>query len=190
MNNKKLRPILFAHSGGAQGNPGQGSFDLVSYLQKEVSGQYEVHYPLIENPEEPTYEMWQDLFSKEFSKIKDPVILIGHSLGGSMLLKYLSEENIRISISGLFLIAAPLWGKNGWDVDDFELQENFGEVLQNIPNIYLYHCRNDEFVPFEHLKFYKKAFPNAVIRELSGKDHAFAKGLPELVLDIREIQTV
>lgn len=185
--NKKLRQILFAHSGGGQGSRGQGSFDLVSSLKAELSNEHEIHYPIIANPEAPTYEMWRSLFSTEFKKINDSIILVGHSLGSSMLLKYLSEEKPNISISGLFLVATPLWGKDGWDVDDFVLQENIEATLRHIPKVYLYHCKNDEFVPFGHLTFYKKAFPNSTVRELNGKDHAFANGLPELVSDIKKL---
>lgn len=29
------KQILFAHSGGTQGSPGQGSYDLVHWLRKE-----------------------------------------------------------------------------------------------------------------------------------------------------------
>jgi predicted alpha/beta hydrolase family esterase len=185
--NKKLKQILFAHSGGEQGSQGKGSFDLVSALKAELSNEYKIHCPIIDDPEAPTYEKWKILFSREFNKIEEPIILVGHSLGSSMLLKYLSEENPNTSISGLFLVATPLWGKGGWDVDDFVLQKNFEATLIHISKVCLYHCKNDSIVPFDHLAFYKKAFPNSTVRELNGKDHAFAKGLPELVSDIKEL---
>lgn len=180
--------VLFAHSAGVQGAPEKGSFDLVSYLRKELSDKYEIHYPIIEDPENPTYEMWKSLFSQEFNKIEKPLILIGHSLGGSMLLKYLSKEKSNTTISALFLISTPHWGKNGWDIEDFEMRKNFETELNHITRVYLYHSDNDTIVPFEHLNFYKKAFPHAIIRELKGTDHAFANGLPELVSDIKSLK--
>lgn len=185
--NKNLKQILFAHSGGKQGSPGQGSFDLASTLQTELSNEYDIHCPVIDDPEAPTYKMWKKLFNAEFRKITEPFILVGHSLGASMLLKYLSEENPKISFSGLFLLSTPLWGKNGWDVEDFVLRENFEARLKNITSVYLYHCKNDAVVPFNHLDFYKKAFPNSTVRVLNGSDHAFANGLPELVSDIKAL---
>ena len=184
----KLQHALFAHSGGGQGSPGQGSFDLVSYLRKELSDQYEINYPIIEDPEAPTYEMWKSLFSREFNKIEKPIILIGHSLGGSVLLKYLSEEKPNISISALFLISIPYWGKNGWEVEDFEMRKNFETELNHITKVYLYHSENDAIVPFEHLNFYQSAFPHAIIRVLKGTDHAFTNGLTELVSDIKSLK--
>lgn len=181
----KIKKIFFAHSGGAQGSEGQGSFDLVSYLKNELPNDFEIHYPLIDVPEDPSYQKWKNLLDQEFKNLKEPVILIGHSLGGSVLLKYISEEKPKISISSLYLVATPQWGKNGWDIDEFVLQENFEHELGDIEKVYLYHCKEDSIVPFKHLSFYKKAFPNAVVRVLEGTDHIFSKGLPELIGDIK-----
>jgi hypothetical protein len=47
-------------------------------------------------------------------------ILIGHSLGGSFLLKYVSEEKIGKTIAGIFLIATPYWGGAGWQYEGYE----------------------------------------------------------------------
>jgi len=105
-----------------------------------------------------------------------------------MLLKYLSEESPKIEISGLFLVATPLWGKNGWDVDDFVLQQNFEAELKHITQVYFYHCQNDAIVPFTHLNFYKMKFPHSTVRVLNGTDHAFSNGLPELVADIKALE--
>ncbi|MBC8051909.1 MAG: hypothetical protein H7Y13_02480 [Sphingobacteriaceae bacterium] len=83
-----------------------------------------------------------------------------------MLLKYLSEEEPNILISALFLISIPHWGKNGWDVEDFEMRKSFGTEQNHINKVYLYHSENDTIVPFEHLNFYKSALPHATIRIL------------------------
>lgn len=181
----KQKRILFAHSGGGQGSAGQGSFDLVSYLKKELENVAEIHYPIIADPEAPTYRMWKDLFTKELQTADAPTALIGHSLGASMLLKYLSEEKPDVSVSALFLVAAPHWGAFDWEVDDFMLKKNFEQDIKQIEKIFLYHCKKDEIVPFEHLDFYVKAFPNATVTVLNGTDHAFENGLPELVNDIK-----
>jgi uncharacterized protein len=187
MNHQKQQrqQILFAHSAGTQEGPGEGSFDFVSQLKSALAKDYEIHYPIIDDPEAPTYEMWRTMFDDALRKISKPLILIGHSLGGSMLLKYLSKEQPDTDITALFLVATPAWGKRDWKVAEFMLRKDFQKSLGNIPRIYLYHCINDEIVPFDHLNFYTKAFPMATVRALDGNDHAFANGLPELVADIR-----
>lgn len=181
------KQILFAHSGGAQDGPGMGSYDFVKWLQKQLDSRYEIAYPIIEDPEAPTYKMWGVMLEKEFAKFDEEVILIGHSLGGSMLLKYLSERKSNLKVDGLFLIATPYWGSNGWNMDDFKLKRDFSKNLPPISSIHFFHCKNDPFVPFEHLKLYRKNLPNAVVHELSCNSHAFPGGLPELVENIKNL---
>ena len=177
-----MQHILFAHSAGAQSKAGQGSYDLVAYLKKELGNAFDISCPVIEDPEDPTYAMWKSTFDAAFKKITAPVVLIGHSLGASTLLKYLSEEKPGIPVVSLHLVATPHWGEN---MKDFMLKDNFEDALTGIPKIFLYQSVNDKIVPFEHLGFYREAFKQAVVHELPGNDHVFAKGLPELVNDIR-----
>src|SRR5215204_5115168 len=181
---KELKKILFAHSAGPQYGAGKGSNDLVKYLKSKLSDEFEILFPIIEKPKTPTYEKFRKMFASSFAKITEPVILIGHSLGGSTLLKYLSEEKPDISISGLFLVATPHWKGN---MKEFQLKENFQFFLKDIPAIFLYHSKNDTEVPFENLEFYETAFKTATVRELRGEEHTFPKGLPELVSDIKAL---
>ena len=181
---KELRKVLLAHSAGPQYGRGKGSYDLVMYLKSKLSDEFEILFPIIEKPQSPAYEKFKKMFALAFAAITEPVILIGHSLGGSTLLKYLSEEKPAISISALFLISTPHWQSN---MKEFELKENFQDFLKNIPAVFLYHSKNDTVVPFEHLKFYETALKTAIVRELPGKEHVFSKGLPELVADIKSL---
>jgi predicted alpha/beta hydrolase family esterase len=182
------KQILFAHSGGPQGGPGEGSFDLVVYLRKSLGEQYQILFPLIEDPRTPTYEMWKALFQAQFETLTDPVMLIGHSLGGSMLLKYLSEERPKITVSGLFLVAIPQWSPDGWDVASFALSNNFEATLPPLGRIFFYQGTGDPVVPIAHLAFYKAHFRQAVYRELAVSDHAFEKGLPLLLDDLKRME--
>ncbi len=176
--------VLFAHSAGPQYAPGKGSYDLVKYLRSSLPDGYRVLFPIIEKPSSPTYHKYKQLFKDTFAKLDEPVILVGHSLGASTLLKYLSEERPAISIRGLFLVSTPQWRSN---MKEFQLKENFQDSLEDIPAIFLYHSKADTEVPIEHLAFYEKAFPNAVVRRLKGKEHVFASGLSALVRDIQSL---
>jgi len=182
------KQIFFAHSGGAQGRPGQGSYDFVDWLRVTLEKEYEIFYPIIEDPEAPTYAMWKAMFTQKLANLAGEVLLIGHSLGGSMLLKFLSEERTNLQINGLFLVSAPFWGKDGWNVDDFALRSNFRKHLPELPEIHLYHCLGDPIVPCEHMEYYKKELPSAVIHELGGKDHAFTKGMPKIAENLRSLK--
>lgn len=81
------KQVLFIHSAGAQG-PHQGSSDLAEYLQKGLGAEYNLLYLKIANPENPEYSLWKAQLEKEFTKLNSEVVLVGHSLGGSVLLKY------------------------------------------------------------------------------------------------------
>lgn len=180
----KRKKILFAHSAGPQYAEGKGSYDLVKYLRSKLSDEFEILFPTIERPNSPTYKKYKAMFASSFAKLSEPVILIGHSLGGSTLLKYLSEEKPGISMAGLFLVSTPHWKSN---MKEFQLKDNFQNLLKNIPEVFLYHSKNDQEVPFESLGFYEKAFKVATVRELPGKEHTFPKGLPKLVADIKSL---
>jgi len=175
--------IFLAHSAGPQYGKGKGSYDLVKYLQSKLSPAFNILFPVIEKPSAPTYAKYKAMFAASFSNISNPVILIGHSLGGSTLLKYLSEEQPDILLSGLFLVSTPHWKS---DMKEFELKKDFQKVLKDIP-VFLYHSKNDKDAPIENLQFYKTAFKKAIVRELPGKEHVFSKGLPVLVADIKAL---
>ena len=179
---KKKKKILFIHSAGPQYGKGKGSYDLVKYLKTKLADEFEILFPTIEKPNSPTYEKFKEMFASAFNDLSEPIILAGHSLGGSTLLKYLSEEKPDISITALFLVATPYWKSN---MKEFQLKENFQASLRDIPAIFLYHSKNDGEVPFEHLKFYETAFKTATVRELPGKEHRFSEGLSQLVSDIK-----
>jgi uncharacterized glyoxalase superfamily protein PhnB/predicted alpha/beta hydrolase family esterase len=182
----KKKQVLFIHSGGSQGHH-EGSSDLVAYLRHMLGADYQVLCPPMPDPDNPEYLQWKVQLRTELAGVEDGVIVVGHSLGGSVLLKYLSEEKCTKPITGLCVVAAPYWGKRNWQVDEYILQKNFAERLHYIPNILLYHSRNDEVVPFKHLSLYAGQLPNALVRTFSNRGHLFNKGIPELVEDIRTL---
>jgi hypothetical protein len=74
--------------------------------------------------ETPRYAAWKSQLEESLALLNDKSILVGHSLGGSVLLKYLSEETRQKSISGLFIVAAPCWGADQeWQSDEILLSE-------------------------------------------------------------------
>ncbi|GIO98617.1 alpha/beta hydrolase [Paenibacillus lautus] len=178
------KQVLFIHSAGPQGIH-QGSSDLIAHLQDQLGKAYHVLSPGMPDPD---YVLWKAQIANEINALNGEVLLVGHSLGGSVLLKYLSEEDCQLTISGLFLIAAPYWGKDDdWQSEDFRLPDSFATILPRISSLYLYHSRHDPVVPFAHAQHYAKQLPQAVTRAYEGDDHYFREGLPELIDDIKRI---
>lgn len=178
--------ILFIHSAGAQGK-GEGSAALVASLREELGAGYTVRFPLMPDPEHPQYRRWKEQLATELAASEDGIILAGHSLGGSVLLKYLSEERCPVAVAGLFLIAVPFWGKPDWEVDEYVLRPDFADALPPIPKIVLYHSRDDEDVPLSHSGFYAEQLPQATVRTPDRGGHTFPSGLPELVDDLKKL---
>ena len=175
--------VLFVHSAGPQ-ERGEGSSHMVAALQKALGDGYDVRFPRMPDPDDPAYVPWKERVQAEIAGLDEDALLVGHSLGGSVLLKYLSESNRKRAVPGLFLVATPLWGPQ---MQQFMLQENFGAGLSEVRRIFLYHSRDDDMVPFAHLDRYARALPQAAVRELDGYGHLFENGCRELVEDITSV---
>ncbi|GGY76869.1 alpha/beta hydrolase [Cellvibrio zantedeschiae] len=178
--------LLFVHSAGLQIG-GQGSAPFVEQLRRDLGAAYKISFPIMPAPSKPSYLRWKYELKNLLHGESSPKILIGHSLGGSVLLKYLSELPDKISASGLFIVAAPFWGSENWTLDEFLLRDDFAKSLPKSLKIFLYHSKDDDMVPFSHLDYYRKAIPQAEVRELDTGEHSFKKGLPELTRDIQKL---
>src|SRR5205809_735086 len=105
--------VLFIQGGG------KGAYDedaaLAGSLKQALGHEYDVHFPRMPGETKPNLESWKQKISAELSRSHGKAVLVGHSLGGSYLLKYLSEEEVEKPISGLFLLAAPSWDEDQWN---------------------------------------------------------------------------
>ena len=182
------KQITFFH-GGATQEDYDADAKLVDSLKSTLGGEFTVHYPMLPEEEVPDLGRRKQV-SYEISASEEDVVLVGHSLGASMLLAYLSENNISKRIAGIFLIATPFWsGHEDW-VKAFKLQSDFADRLdKNIP-LFFYHCRDDKEVPFTHLSIYKQKLPWATFREISEGGHQFNNDLSVVADDIKKLVSV
>ena len=177
------KPVLVIHGAGTP--PFQhGHVYWQALLTAALGPRYSVSSPLMPEPDEPRYHHWATGIAEGMAG-SDPIVLVGHSLGASLLLKFLSEQTITRPLLGLFLVSTPHWGDPGGDMDEFTLALDFATHLPPAP-IYLYHSQDDPEVPLAHLRVYARALPQATVRVLKDARHDFADGLfPELAEDIR-----
>ena len=176
--------ILFIHGGG-----GEGAYEidgiLVASLQNALGAAYEVRYPKMPLEESAGYADWKAKIAAELSVLDDQAILVAHSVGGSILLKYLVEEQVKKPVAGLFLLAAPYFGGDeNWNYSDMNLPQDFATKLPAIARIFLYHSRDDEVVPFAHLALYAAKLPQATVRVFNRRGHQFGNVLVEVAEDI------
>lgn len=181
--------ILFIQGGGEGAYEEDGQ--LVAYLRRTLGTAYEVRYPRMRSESDPDYQRWKPQIKEASAMLEAHVILIGHSLGGSFLLKYLVEEKIEATIAGLFLLATPYWGGTGWRYEGYEkaaLPDDFASKLPSGMPIFLYHSRDDKIVPFAHLGLYAGKLPHAGIRAFDERGHQFDNDLSEVVADVKALR--
>ena len=177
--------ILFIHGGGE----GAYSADkkLVDRLSKSLDNKYEIIFPKVPDESDPDYEKYKITIEEELNKITSGLILSGHSLGACLMLKYISEREIKKDIYGIFLLSAPFWGPGGWEFEGFSINNELAaKKVSNTP-VFFYHGTHDEIVPFSHLALYKAKFPHAKFREMAGQGHQFEDDLSEVAKDITDL---
>ena len=180
------RQVLFVQGGG-DGTHDEWDDKLVESLERELGPDYEVVYPRMPNEADPNYASWKAALEKEFATLDDVAILIGHSIGGTILINALAADPPALALGGVFLIAAPFVGDTGWLSSDIEPREKIGAELREGMHVYLYHGSEDEIAPFAHVDLYAKAIPQAVVRRLKGRDHQLNNDLSEVARDIRSL---
>ena len=177
------KQVLFIHGGG------QGAYEedkkLAASLRDVLGAAYGVRCPKMPAEDSPEYEAWKDQIAKELTALDGEVTLVGHSLGASILLKYLSEEKVEKPVAGIFLVAPPYWGTEDWEVSEYALQDNFASRLPKELPMFFYHSRDDEWVPFAHLALYAEKLPQATFREFDDRGHQFNDDLSEVIQDIK-----
>lgn len=176
--------VLFVQGGGAGAYA--ADLALADSLRRALGAGYDVQYPRMPDEEHCPYHAWQAEIDARLASIKGAVTLVGHSIGGSVLLKYLCDRRSSPPISGLFVVAAPYWGADAsWRWDDLTLPEDASVRLDGRWRLVFYQGRDDEVVPFSHLALYAAKLPRAAIRAFDGRDHQFNHDLAELAADIR-----
>jgi predicted alpha/beta hydrolase family esterase len=165
----------------------QGSGHLADYLRAELEPRITVLAPEMPDASvNPQYVPWRDEIAAQLSRIDGAALVVGHSLGGSVALKYLAAARPPCEIAGLFLVSVPWWGENGWGYEEFGFDDAMAEQLPSVPT-FLYRSRDDPDVSAKVMSEYARRLPHAAARTIEGNDHSFVLGLPQLVDDIRSI---
>lgn len=174
---------------------GQGAYEedkeLATSLQKALGAGYEVRYPALPDESDAPYELWKRQIVQELATMQGPIILVGHSVGGSILAKCLNEIAAGESIAAIILMATPFWGGAGWRYEGYEelaLPQDVAATFPASPRLFLYHCRDDATVPFDHLALFAKALPHAHLRELDTGGHQLENVMPLVAQDIKSLE--
>ena len=183
---REKRQLLFVQ-GGSKGAHDEWDSKLVASLRRELGQEYEIHYPRMPREAEPSYALWKTALEKSLSTLRDGAILIGHSVGGTILVKVLTEQSAP-KFGAFFFIAAPFVGVGGWSADDLQLPPDLDARLsQGVPT-HFYHGLEDAVAPPSHVELYARAVPQARVHRLPGRDHQLNDDLKEVAAAILSLE--
>ncbi len=159
-------------------------------LPADLGEDYEVFLPQMPNKQNARYEEWKIWFERYFEHLRDGVVLVGCSLGGMFLLRYVSEETVPFAVKALVIMAAPL------PLDDFDPTgceeflcslELVPVIATKVPKVAIMHSTDDFVVPYSHGEYLATLLPTAEFISFSDKNHFLVPELPELVTFIKEL---
>lgn len=176
------RQVLFVQGGG-KGTHDEWDNKLVESLRRELGHGYEIRYPQMPREDEPSYARWKPTLEREVEALQEGAILVGHSVGGTILIKLLAERAPACKLGAIFLLAAPFVGKGGWAADE-QLPADLGARLPHGVPIHFFQGLEDEIVPPTHVELYARAVPQARVHRLSGRDHQLNDNLKEVAATI------
>ena len=179
--------VLLVHSSGPQGE-GEGSAPFAERLRAGLGPSHELLFPVLPSPEDPSFESWSDALEEIWASSDEPLIVVGHSLGGSVALKKLAVGDGEAPVAGLIMVATPFWGGGGWEAE-WALPEDWPDDSTSLPPVHLFHSRDDEEIPFTHLERYAERLPQATARALDGNGHLFDRGDLSEILDAVRVLT-
>ncbi len=161
------------------------------YLDKELGDKFEIIRPSMPFKEDAKYTDWKIWFERYIPFLRDNVILIGGSLGGIFLAKYLSENKFPKKILATFLVCPPFDDTcfNEDLVGGFKLKSDLSLIEENSKDLYLMFSEDDDVVPVAHADKYKNKLKNAKFFIYKSKNgHFRITKFPEIVKIIKKLK--
>lgn len=158
------------------------------YLEKKLGKKFKVIRPRMPLPDNAKYSEWVIHFERYIPKLKRNAILIGESLGGIFLAKYLSENIFPKKIRSIYLICPPF--DNSLPTEDlvggFKLKKDLAKLESSAKKLYLLFSKNDPVVPPSQADKYSAKLKSAkiiVFDHING--HFQESKFPEIVSMIK-----
>jgi hypothetical protein len=89
-----MRQVLFVQGGG-EGVHDRWDDRLVDSLTRELGPGYEIRYPVMPDEADPKYAVWKPALQRELAALQPGAVLVGHSVGGTILVHALAERSPR-----------------------------------------------------------------------------------------------
>ena len=154
-------------------------------LQKKLGEDFYVINLKMPHNMNAKYEEWKILFELYIPLFNEEIILIGQSLGGIFLAKYLSENNFPKKISKFILVSAP-FSEDGLNdsLGDFVLNKNLNDL--QLDKVIIVHSLDDPTVPFNHAEKYNKEIKESELIKFEDRQHFSKDNFPEITKIVSE----
>jgi pimeloyl-ACP methyl ester carboxylesterase len=183
-----VRQILFIQGGGADVHD-QWDDKLADSLTRELGSGYEVRFPRMPNEDDPKYAAWRPAIGREIAKLDDDAVLVGHSIGATMMVHALAEQPPKQRIGAILLLSTPFVGDGGWPSDEIAPKADLGARLPDGVPVHLFYGDKDETAPPKHAELYAKVIPRAQVHRLAGRDHQLNNDLGEVAELVRSVRS-
>jgi predicted alpha/beta hydrolase family esterase len=181
-----MRQILFIQGGGA-GTHDEWDDKLVASLERELGDECEVRYPRMPDEDDPSYDAWGVAIQREVATLADGAVVVGHSVGATLLVQALVDQPLQKVLGGIVLISAPFVGAGGWPAQEFELPGDLGARLPQRAQVHIFHGLEDETVPPSHAELYTRVIAQAQLHLLPRRDHQLNDDLSEVARQIARL---
>ena len=158
------------------------------YLDDKLGKQFQIIKPRMPRQDGATYSEWVIHFERFFPQLKDNLILIGESLGGIFLARYLSENKFPKKLKSVYLVCPPFDDSLPGEAltSGFKLKSDLSLLEKNCKKLTLMFSANDDVVPVSQAKKYSAKLKNAniiIYKHING--HFQISEFPEIVKMIR-----
>lgn len=142
---------------------------------------HEVIAPDLPNPEEPDPVAWVNALIDEVGPLDSETILVGHSLGAPIALRFLEAAEAQSTPKGVVLIAPP-WVIKNEKFQGFFLSELDFDVLMWKARLFtVIHSREDDVIPFDHAQKYADVLHAKLVERVEGEGHFKGEQYPAIL---------
>lgn len=155
-----------------------------TYLETALGKRFEIIRLRMPTPDNAHYDEWKIHFERYLPFFTDSTVLIGKSLGGIFLARYLSENRLIQRALATYLVCPPFDDSLSDEVlvNGFKLKPNLSLLEENTEHLSLLFSHDDVVVPVQHAEKYREKLHRANIRIYKSKNgHFKVTKFPEIV---------
>lgn len=171
---------------GIHGYKASPDINFWPWLKRELEKEgHEVIIPTLPNPDEPDRDVWIQTLLDAVGTLDKNDVIVGHSLGAAVALRFLEAAPARTTPHACILISPP------WMIQDerfrgfFLTELDFEVIMWRASKFVVIHAKNDKVIPVAHGERYKNVFHARVLTPETG-EHFQAEEYPILIDTIRE----